>query len=51
MSDLIIQQERNINRLGIIVLACEFRNLFLKCSSVLFGKGCARDLDFVPGCA
>ena len=48
MSDLIVKQERNIDCLGIIVLRCEFRYLFLECTSVLFGKGRAWDLDFVP---
>ena len=49
MSNLIIQQERNINRLGIFVFAFEFCDLFLKRSPVLFGKGSGWDLDSVPG--
>jgi hypothetical protein len=38
MSDLIVQQERNITGPGIFVLIFEFCDLFLKRSLVLFGK-------------
>ena len=38
MSHLIVQQEGNINGLGILVLTLEFCDLILKRSLVLFGE-------------